>query len=255
MGALSNGTKLTLISFSKQEATYDDEGKIVLYFTLKLDGKEREPRIALQLPKLKATLPAELDVIDDEWEVLRLVNIERHKNGRNPLVMVAPLQDAANVRAEEHAKNNNIGHKRLDGSSCFTAIDATFRAGRKLGENLAISTTPSAVMTAWMNSSGHRENILSQNYHFIGIGTKKSSNPRSWMQVFSSGGSVSSAVTNTGSTHFDTLHEMEQAYLICTTRDNNTTGYIPLDADYMVKDGNRYTIQLNNISVTVTVGE
>ena len=47
---------------------------------------------------------------------------------------------------------------------------------------------------------------------------------------------------------------MEQAYLICTTN-GDATGYIPLDAEYMVKDGNSYTINFNGISFTVTVGD
>ena len=252
--AISNGSKLTLTSFSKKESTYDDEGRIIIYFDLQLRDKQRAPRISLPLSKVRATLPAGLDVIDDEWEVLRIVNIERYKDGRQPLLLVAPLQDAANIRAEEHNQDCCIGHKRLDGSSCFTAIDYNFRNGRMLGENLAINVTPSEAMEAWMNSTGHRGNILSPKYHFIGIGTIKKKGRKSWMQMFSSGAYITQVVTNTGSNHFKSLYEMEQAYLICTTN-GDATGYIPLDAEYMVKDGNSYTIKFNGISFTVTVGD
>lgn len=253
-GAISNGSKLTLTSFSKKESTYYENGKIVLYFDLNLGNKHREPRISLPLPKVRATLPAGLDVIDDEWEVLRIVNIERYKIGRSPLLLVAPLQDAANIRAEEHNQDCSIGHKRPDGKSCFTAIDYNFRNGRMLGENLAVANTPASVMEAWMNSSGHRANILSPKYHFIGIGTMKCNDRKSWMQMFSSGGYITQVATNTGSNHFKSLYEMEQAYLICTTN-GDATGYIPLDAEYMVKDGNSYTINFNGRSFTVTVGD
>ncbi len=252
--AISNGSKLTLTSYSKKESTYDDEGRIILYFELHLRDKQRAPRISLLLSKLRATLPTEVDVISDEWEVLRIVNIERYKNGCPPLLLVAPLQDAANIRAEEHMKDRSIGHKRPDGSSCFTAIDYNFRNGRMLGENLAVNVTPSEAMAAWMNSSGHRANILSRRYHFIGIGTIKMKGEKSWMQLFSSGDYITQAVTNTGSNHFKSLYEMEQAYLICTTN-GDVTGYIPLDAEYMVKDGNSYTINFNGRSFTMTVGD
>ena len=90
--AISNGSKLTLTSFSKKESTYDDEGRIIIYFDLQLRDKQRAPRISLPLPKVRATLPAGLDVIDDEWEVLRIVNIERYKDGRQPLLLSRMLQ-------------------------------------------------------------------------------------------------------------------------------------------------------------------
>lgn len=72
--------------------------------------------------------------------------------------------------------------------------------------------------------------------------------------MFSDGGGVIDAVTNTGTYHFDTLVDMEEAYLICNTSEG-FKAYVPLDADYMVKDGNRYTIHLKGVSVVVTVGD
>lgn len=106
-----------------------------------------------------------------------------------------------------------------------------------------------------MNSPGHKANILAQNFLFIGIGSVKGNKQKSWAQMFSSGAYITSAVTNTGSNHFKNLYEMEQAYIICTTN-GDATGYIPLDADYMVKNGNNYTIYFyGNKSVTVTVGD
>ena len=71
--------------------------------------------------------------------------------------------------------------------------------------------------------------------------------------MFSDGSGVIDAETNTGSLKFDTLTELEMAYLICTTGEG-LKAYIPLDADYMVKNGNQYTIHLRGKSVTVTVG-
>ncbi len=253
--SLKNGSQLTLEQFIKQEATYYETGKIVLYFDLEHKGKHRAPRISLPLSKVRATLPTGVDVIQDEWEVLRIVNRERYKNGSHLLILVSPLQDAANIRADELMAHPVICHTRPDGSSCFTAIDPAFKGHREVGENVAFSLNPATVMEAWMNSPGHKANILAQNFLFIGIGSVKGNKQKSWAQMFSSGAYITSAVTNTGSNHFKNLYEMEQAYIICTTN-GDATGYIPLDADYMVKNGNNYTIYFyGNKSVTVTVGD
>ena len=72
--------------------------------------------------------------------------------------------------------------------------------------------------------------------------------------MFAIGKGVICAKPSTGSYHFKTVTDMEKAYLICDTADG-ITGYIPLDADYMVKNGNKYTIYIKGISVTVTVGD
>jgi hypothetical protein len=61
------------------------------------------------------------------------------------------------------------------------------------------------------------------------------------------------AETNTGSYHFDTVADMEEAHLICYLGEG-IKAYVPLDEDYMVKNGNQYTIHLMGKSVTITVG-
>jgi hypothetical protein len=76
---------------------------------------------------------------------------------------------------------------------------------------------------------------------------------KNWVQMFSTGNGVIDAETNTGSYHFDTVADMEEAHLICYLGEG-IKAYVPLDEDYMVKNGNQYTIHLMGKSVTITVG-
>lgn len=70
--------------------------------------------------------------------------------------------------------------------------------------------------------------------------------------MFASGGGVSRVEISTGSYTFKTVEEMEEAYLICYTCED-IKAYIPLEADYMAKNGNDYTMDLRGQYITVTI--
>ncbi len=251
--AITNGSLLTFVGYSKTEATYESEGKIVIRFELALDGKHRSPRISMRMPKLRPPLPADIAVTHDEWEVLRLTNIERFKAGRPALAIVAPLQDATDIRAEEIKTDYRADHLRPNGSSCFTVIDSDFRKYRKLGENIArAQVKPSQVMNSWMNSLGHKANILTSDFCYFGIGVSGPHNHKYWVQMFSDGSGIISADTSTGSLHFPTVADMGKAHLICTTGEG-LKAYVPLDADCMTKNGNQYTLHFHHTTVTITI--
>ncbi len=112
--------------------------------------------------------------------VFALVNEERAKAGLEALNWDPSLASTANIRAEEIALY--YSHDRPDGSSCFTAFPQNLMY---MGENIAMGqTSPSWVMTDWMNSSGHRENILSPHYSIIAVGCYYSDGTYHWVQVF-----------------------------------------------------------------------
>ena len=101
-------------------------------------------------------------------EVLRLVNVERAKEGLSPLKLDAKLTEAAEIRAKEII--NSFSHTRPNGSSCFTALEQVGVSYRRAGENIALGqATPAQVVTDWMNSPGHRANIMNSAYSRIGI--------------------------------------------------------------------------------------
>ena len=113
---------------------------------------------------------------DDElaWQVLDIMNKERAKYGLPSLTMDKQLMDTAMGRAAEITKK--FDHTRPDGSSCFTVYPMASAANGwngqfACGENIAAGqTSPTEVMNDWMNSSGHRKNILNATYKSVGIG-------------------------------------------------------------------------------------
>ena len=116
-------------------------------------------------------------------EVLRLVNEERKKAGLAELrAGPAALDAAADLRAQEIAVL--FSHSRPNGSSCFTALAEHGVAYAACGENIASGyATPAAVMAVWMNSPGHRANILG-NYNRLGVGVYEQNGRLHWAQMF-----------------------------------------------------------------------
>ena len=118
-----------------------------------------------------------------EAQVLRLVNIERAKYGLAQLSMDDGAVKVAHLRAKEIVQS--FSHTRPDGSSCFTAAKEFGVAYRTAGENIAYGyPNPEQVVNGWMNSEGHRKNILSASFSKIGIGCYESRGVLYWSQFF-----------------------------------------------------------------------
>lgn len=117
---------------------------------------------------------------DYSTEILELVNTERRKAGLKPLRYCSEAQKAADQRAEEIVRS--FSHTRPDGRSCFTVFDDMGIKGSYMcAENIAYGyPSAKAVMDGWMNSSGHRSNILSTNATAIAVGKVGTC----WVQVF-----------------------------------------------------------------------
>lgn len=117
-------------------------------------------------------------------EVVSLVNAERAKEGLSSLTIDIKVQAAAQVRAKECEQL--FSHTRPNGSSFATALKEQNVSYRRAGENIAWGQrTPEAVMKAWMNSSGHRANIMNPEFTTIGIGYYVNENGTPyWCQLF-----------------------------------------------------------------------
>ena len=117
-------------------------------------------------------------------QVIALVNDERSRAGVGPLTANSLLTAAASAHAEDMANNGFFSHTGSDGSS---SADRATRAGYNwstVGENIASgATTAAQVMEMWMNSSGHRANILNANFTEIGVAVD-SRGGLLWVQVF-----------------------------------------------------------------------
>lgn len=117
---------------------------------------------------------------DRAYKVIGLVNKERKKKGEASLKMDEDLMKAAMLRAAECSVA--FSHTRPSGKSCFTVCKKSY------GENIAYGyymlETPKEVMKSWMDSSGHRKNILRSNYQSIGVGCFRKNGSYYWVQCF-----------------------------------------------------------------------
>lgn len=124
-----------------------------------------------------------------ENEVLRLTNIERAKYGLSALTLESTLTQAARLKTNDLIQNNYFAHESPTYGSAFNMLKNYFGiTGRSVGENLAAGyATPEAVVQGWMNSQGHRENLLRSEFKRIGIGYGvNSSGKQYWTQIFTS---------------------------------------------------------------------
>lgn len=119
---------------------------------------------------------------EEAMKVFELVNEERKKLGYATAKMDATLTKRAMQRAAECAVN--FSHTRPDGEDFFTMLDIIYLNG--CGENIAVGQQDAAeVMESWMNSTGHRKNILNYSYSSIGVGCFEHNGVRYWVQLFS----------------------------------------------------------------------
>ena len=119
-------------------------------------------------------------------EVFDLVNQQRSANSQSALTYSTEASRAAQAKAEDMAANNYFSHTSPTYGSAFDMLKANGVSYSSAGENIAKGqTSPSSVMKAWMNSSGHRANILSSSYRSVGIGcAADSSGTLYWVQIF-----------------------------------------------------------------------
>lgn len=120
-------------------------------------------------------------------EVLRLVNTERQKNGLSSLSLDTSLSNVALTHSKDMHDNGYFSHTNLSGESPFDRLKKAGISYQSAGENIAAGqTTPSAVVNSWMNSDGHRKNILSSSYNKMGLGYYKGTKGYKsyWTQVF-----------------------------------------------------------------------
>jgi serralysin len=141
------------------------------------------------------------------YRVLELTNIERSKLSLFPLTFNTQLLNAAATHSQNMALQDFFSHTGKDGSSLGSRITATGYQFSAAAENIAAgASTPEEVVSSWMNSSGHRANILNPNlkeigisYYFLANDTGSVNFNHYWTQVFGTSldGSVNPAPTPT----------------------------------------------------------
>ena len=110
----------------------------------------------------------------DEQEVFNLINKQRTSNGLPALKIDEEVQKVARIKAQDMVTNNYFSHQSPTYGSPFDMLKSFKISYKAAGENIAANSSNSGAVNAWMNSSGHRANILSNNYNYTGIGVVSS---------------------------------------------------------------------------------
>ena len=135
------------------------------------------PGQTVYIPTLDAT------VLSYEQEVVDLVNKIRRENGLSELKLNWELSRVARYKSQDMCDNKYFSNTSPTYGSPFTMIKNFGISYRTAGENIAKGyRTPQAVVNGWMNSKGHRENILNASFTQIGVGYVSSGNY--WTQMF-----------------------------------------------------------------------
>lgn len=137
-------------------------------------------------PGQKITIPAQSSAQSFELKVVDLVNKQRAYAGLQLLTNNWQLERVARYKAADMANKGYFSHTSPTYGSPFTMMQNFGISFSAAGENIAIGQmTPEDVMNAWMNSPGHRANILSPSYTVIGVGYATNSNGVPyWSQMF-----------------------------------------------------------------------
>lgn len=140
---------------------------------------------ALIYPGQKLTIPS-VTVKTQENEVIRLVNVQRTKAGLQPLTQNWQLSRVARYKSQDMIDKGYFSHTSPTYGSPFRMMESFGIRYSAAGENIAMGQqSPSEVMNAWMNSPGHRNNIMSPSFTQIGVGLAKDKNGRMyWTQMF-----------------------------------------------------------------------
>lgn len=118
-------------------------------------------------------------------QVLRLVNEYRAQNGKKALVLDEKLNSVALAHSIDMKNNNYFSHTNLKGQSPFDRLKNAGISYTTAGENIAMGQkTAESVVSSWINSEGHRKNILNDSFGKMGLGAVEKGSGYYWTQIF-----------------------------------------------------------------------
>ncbi|ARI78510.1 CAP domain-containing protein [Halobacillus mangrovi] len=144
---------------------------------------EAQPQQEEAAPKEENTQDVSSEVSAFEQKVVELTNEERAKQGLQPLQLDTELSAVAKDKSLDMQNNNYFSHNSPTYGSPFDMMKQYGIDYRTAGENIAMGqTSPEQVVEGWMNSEGHRKNIMNPNFTHIGVGHAEDGNY--WTQMF-----------------------------------------------------------------------
>ena len=118
----------------------------------------------------EALASTDYNLSSDEKEVFDLINKQRSNNGLSALEIDYEVQRVAKIKAQDMVDNNYFAHESPTYGTPFNMLKSFGISYKTSGENIAGNSSNSGAVTAWMNSSGHKANILNPNFKYTGIG-------------------------------------------------------------------------------------
>ncbi len=154
-----------------------------------IEANPQFPNPALIYPGDRVTVPmagARIQGLSVESQVVQLVNAERAKRGLQPLAANIELSNVARIKSEDMRDQNYFSHTSPTYGSPFDMMKAFHISYQTAAENIAAGQRTAAdVMQGWMNSPGHRDNILNPAFTQIGVGcVEGGSYGIYWTQMF-----------------------------------------------------------------------
>lgn len=157
-----------------------DKGKESSTTSEKNNNSNSETKSSNPIPEIEVESSTSI-----EKEVVRLVNIERQKEGLTPLIYSSELSKVARIKSQDMGNNNYFSHSSPIYGDPFTMMKNFGIKYRVAGENIAKGySSAKSVVNGWMNSSGHRANILNPNFGKIGVGYAEINGTTYWTQMF-----------------------------------------------------------------------
>lgn len=121
----------------------------------------------------------------NEKEVFELINKQRVNNGLKALKVDAELQRVARIKAQDMVDNNYFSHNSPTYGTPFQMLNSFKISYKTAAENIAGNSSNTGAVNSWMNSSGHKANILNSSYNYTGIGVVSSKKyGRIFVQLF-----------------------------------------------------------------------
>ena len=147
---------------------------------------QQKPESTPSKPSTTPDQKPSTDFSSYQQQVLDLVNAERTKRGISALTLDSNLSSVATKKSQDMVNKNYFDHTSPTYGSPFDMMKQFGISYRTAGENIAKGQkTPQEVVTAWMNSEGHRKNILNPNFTNLGVGIAKDSKGTTyWTQMF-----------------------------------------------------------------------
>ncbi|SEB09722.1 uncharacterized protein, YkwD family [Thalassobacillus cyri] len=150
-------------------------------------GNDNAPQQNQAQPEQNQTQPKQNqpqgDINDIQRQVVELTNQERKKNGLKPLKIDQEVTEVAQEKSEDMSENDYFSHNSPTYGSPFDMMKDFGVDYTRAAENIAAGQqTPESVVDGWMNSAGHRKNILNGQLTHIGVGYDKDGNY--WTQMF-----------------------------------------------------------------------